>query len=72
MDTKLGGGNRMGDLDWHIATTIEREQDPIIFPFSPPLISSVFLLSVENFSQRINLIREMRNAKQRKAAEETK
>ena len=72
MDTKLGGGNRMGDWDWHIDTTIETEQDPIIFPFSPPLISSVFLLSVENFSQRINLIREMRNAKQRKAAEETK
>ena len=54
MDTKVGGGNRLGDWDWHIDTTIETEQDPIIFPFSPPLVSSVFLWSVENF--RINLI----------------
>ena len=37
MDTKVGGGNRLGDWDWHIYTTIETEQDPMIFPFSPPL-----------------------------------
>ena len=34
MDTKVGGGNRLGDCDWHIYTTIETEQDPMIFPFS--------------------------------------
>ena len=29
---------------------------------APPIMSSACLLSVENFSQRISLIREMRNA----------
>ena len=36
-----------------------------LWPFPtapPPTISSAFLLSVENFNQRINLIREVRNA----------
>ena len=37
---------------------IETEQDPMVLPH----MSSDCLLSVENFGQRISLIREMRNA----------
>ena len=36
------------------------EQDAMVLPHNP--ISSACLLSVENFSQRVNLIREVRNA----------
>ena len=40
---------------------IETEQDSIILA-SPPPMSSACLLPVKNFSQRISLIREVRNA----------
>ena len=45
------------------------EQNPVVFPRTThPRMSSGCLMSVENFSQRISLIREVRNAqtKQRK------
>ena len=40
----------------------EMEQDYMIPACPPPSMFSACLLPVENFSQRINLIREMKNA----------
>ena len=41
----------------------ETEQDPMVLaPLPPCTMSSVCLLSVKNFSQKISLIREVRNA----------
>ena len=45
----------------------ETEQDPMVLaPPPPPTKFSACLLSVENFSQRISLVREVRMWKQRK------
>ena len=41
-------------------TSSEPEQEPMVL--APPTTSSACLLSVDNFSQRISLIREVRNA----------
>ena len=40
-------------------TSSEPEQEPMVL--APPTTSSACLLSVDNFSQRISLIREVRN-----------
>ena len=39
----------------------ETEQDPTVLAPPPPTMFSACLLSVENFSQRINLVIEVRN-----------
>ena len=53
-------------------TVREMEQDPMIFP-PVPTMSSACLFSVENFNQRISLIREMRICENKgKQSKETK
>ena len=46
----------------------ETEQDPIVLA---PTVSSACLLSMESFSQRISLIREVRNADTKENSQRT-
>ena len=44
----------------------ETEQDHWSLPPAPPTLSSAWLWPVENFNQKISLIRKMRNAETKK------
>ena len=48
---------------------LEMEQDPSVLTLHLPIISSACLLSVESFSQRISLIREVRNVEPKESGQ---
>ena len=47
-------------VSFNFLVAVETEQDPVVLAPCLPSMSSACLLYVENFSQRISLIREMR------------
>ena len=54
--------SRLRKLEWR-ESGVKWSRTLIVLPIHPPLMSSACLLSVENFSQKISLIREVRHTK---------